>query len=47
MKRLIKILSVIMATIMFFSVFSAANPAIAAEIQEAEFTEESVVAEET
>ncbi len=47
MKRLIKILSVIMATIMFFSVFSAANPAIAAGIQEAEFTEESVVAEET
>ncbi len=50
MKRVIKILSVIMATIMFFSVFSAANPAIAAQIQEAELTEESVtdvVAEET
>lgn len=42
MKRLIKILSVIMATIMFFSVFSAANPAIAAEIQEVEMTEENV-----
>ncbi len=34
MKRVIKILSVIMATVMFFSVFSAANPTLAAELQE-------------
>ncbi len=45
MKRVIKILSVIMATVMFFSVFTAANPAIAAEIQEAELTEESQTTE--
>lgn len=42
MKRLLRILSVVMATIMFFGIFSAANPVIAAEIQQenAETTDE-------
>ena len=41
-KRLLRLLSVIMATIMFFGIFSAANPVIAAEIQQenAETTDE-------
>ena len=34
MKRTIKIISVVLTVIMFFSVFSAANPVIAAEVQE-------------
>lgn len=41
MKKTIKILSVFLATIMFFSVFSAANPVFAAELQKAELTEEA------
>ena len=36
MKKTIKILSVFLATIMFFSVFSAANPVFAMELQNAE-----------
>ena len=36
MKKTIKIFSVFLATIMFFSVFSAANPVFAAELQTAE-----------
>ena len=34
MKKLLKILSVIMSIVMFLGVFSAANPTLAAEIQE-------------
>ena len=36
MKKTIKILSVFLASIMFFSVFSAANPVFAMELQNAE-----------
>lgn len=43
MKRTIKILSVFLSFVMFLSVFSAANPAIAAEIQNTEATETNVV----
>ena len=42
MKRTIKIISIILTVIMFFSVFSAANPVIAAEVQEKEEAENSV-----
>ncbi len=42
MKRIIKILSVFLSFLMFLSVFSAANPAIAAEIQNTEATKTNV-----